>query len=128
MLIKALETASQEGLPLKDAEQKTLGYDHAQIGMALAQDWQFPQELVCGIRYHHDPMAAPNGNADAAHVLHVANYCCQKNNIGYCDAPLQDESIFHQSCQELKIEPHALELILGEVQQIIGRMEEEGLV
>ena len=128
MLIQALQTAAQNRIPLKDAEIETIGYDHAQIGMALAQDWKFPQELIFGIRYHHEPAAAPNGNADAAHVLHVANYYCQKNSIGYCDAPLQDESIFTDSCHRLKIEPHALDLILEEVKQIIDRMEEEGLL
>ena len=127
-LIRALQTAAQKGLPLNDAEQETSGYNHAHIGMALAENWNLPKELALGIGYHHDPMAFQNGDGNLSLVLHIANYCCQKSNIGYCDAPLQDEALFAQCCQRLKIEPHGIDLIMGEVQQKITDMESEGLL
>ena len=127
-LIEALQTAAQRGLPLNNAEQETSGYDHAHIGMALAENWHLPDEIVFGIGYHHDPMESQNGDDNLSKVLHIANYCCQKRDIGYCDAPLQDEALFTQCCQQLKIEPHAIDLIMGEVQQKISDMESEGLL
>lgn len=96
--------------------------------MALADNWNLPEEIVSGIGYHHDPIASQNGGDKLSLVLHIANYCCQQNNIGYCDAPLQDETLFTQCCQRLKIEPHGIDLIMGEVQQKITDMESEGLL
>jgi len=128
ILIQSLQTAAQKNLPLNDAEQETSGYNHAHIGMALAENWNLPEEIVFGIGYHHAPMEYHTGGMDLSRVLHIANYCCQKNNIGYCDAPLQDEALYTECCQQLKIVPHGIDLIMGEVQQKIADMESEGLL
>jgi HD-like signal output (HDOD) protein len=128
MLLVALQAAAQNNLPLNDAERETCGYDHAHIGMTLAKNWCLPEEIVFGIGYHHDPRESQDGDTTLSQVLHIANYCCQKNNIGYCDAPLQDAAVFTQCCQVLKIEPHAIDLVMGEVQQKIADMEAEGLL
>ena len=37
------------------AEKKVLGFDHAEVGEAIAKDWNFPQELVEIIGCHHNP-------------------------------------------------------------------------
>ena len=127
-LVQSLALASQKGLPLNDAELETAGYNHALIGMALADDWNLPGELAFGIGYHHDPIDDPTENGTLSRVLHIANYCCQNSDIGYCDAPLQDETLFRQCCQQLNIEPHGIDLIMGEVQQKITDMESEGIL
>ena len=127
-LIHVLETASAKGLSLMDAEQEATGYDHALIGKALAENWNLPEEIALGIGYHHNPASAPDNAARFTRVLHIANYCCQKNNIGFCDAPQQDETLFTQCVQALNIESHALDLIMREVQQKITEMEAEGLL
>lgn len=128
ILVQSLEIAGQKGLPLNDAELETAGYNHAFIGMALADDWNLPEELVFGIGYHHNPIDDPTENGNLSRVLHIANYCCQKSGIGYCDAPLQDEALFAECCQLLNIEPHGIDLIMGEVQQKITDMESEGIL
>jgi HD-like signal output (HDOD) protein len=127
-LIQALETAARSSRPLTDAERETLGYDHARIGMDLSQDWNLPDDIVYGIGYHHHPLEAPEAKSHISQVLHVANYCCQQNQIGYCDAPQQDESLYAECCRQLNLESHALDLIMNEVQQKISAMEAEGLL
>jgi two-component system cell cycle response regulator len=42
---------------LSDRERSELGYDHAEVGSALAARWKLPEEIVTAIRYHHDPDA-----------------------------------------------------------------------
>jgi putative nucleotidyltransferase with HDIG domain len=128
MLLAALQAAAQNNLPLNDAERETSGYDHTHIGMALAENWRLPKEIVFGIGYHHDPRESQAGDTILSQVLHIANYCCQKNTIGYCDAPLEDAAAFTHCCQALKIEPHAIDLVMGEVHQKIADMEAEGLL
>ena len=127
-LIRALETSAAKRLSLMEAENEIIGYDHARIGMALAENWRLPAEIAMGIGYHHAPMEAPPAAATLTRVLHIANYCCQANNIGYCDAPLQDEALYADCVEILNIEPHALDLIVQEVHQKILNMESEGLL
>ena len=127
-LIQIFETAAQKNLPLMAAEKEIFGYDHAHIGMALAADWNLPEEMVGAIGYHHDPPKAPEATARLTQVLHTANYCCQKTNIGFCDTPMQDDVLYTHCLKSLNIESHALTLIMDEVQQKITAMESEGLI
>lgn len=128
LLIRSLQTAHTEGVTLQKAEQETAGYDHAAIGMALAENWQLPEEISLGIGHHHDPLKSPEASAILTQVLHVANHYCQKRDIGFCDAPPQDEALFVQCVRHLRIESHALELIMKEVQKALAGMESEGLL
>ena len=36
-------------------EREEWGFDHAQVGAALGRAWGLPDELLNGIRYHHNP-------------------------------------------------------------------------
>jgi len=125
---RALQTAHVKGLDLPAAERETVGYDHAHIGMALSENWQLPEDITLGIGFHHDPLRTPEASATLTRVLHVANYCCQQSDIGYCDAPAQDETLFEQCLQGLDIERHAIDLIMQDVHQTIRAMESEGLL
>jgi len=54
-----------------DAERRVLGFDHAQVGAALAQIWKFSAETVAAITGHHAPEGQP---AQAlAGLIHVAD-------------------------------------------------------
>ena len=128
ILTHILETASTRDIALVSAEREVLGYDHAQIGMALAENWKLPAEITMGIGYHHNPEQAPDACVPFTRVLHIANASCQKNDIGYCDATQQDEGLFNQCRQALNLEPHALDLIMQEVQQKLTEMEAEGVL
>ncbi|MEN8806462.1 MAG: HDOD domain-containing protein [Desulfobacterales bacterium] len=39
------------------AENRILGFDHAEIGYDICQQWQIPDSLAKAIRYHHRPSA-----------------------------------------------------------------------
>jgi putative nucleotidyltransferase with HDIG domain len=57
------------GADFLEAERRTFGCDHAQIGAEAARRWRLPDELVEAIEYHHRPdeLDAP-GLADVVHV------------------------------------------------------------
>lgn len=48
-----LENDSKEGRDLVDWEQETFGWDHASAGAWFASKWNFPDDLLCAIFYHH---------------------------------------------------------------------------
>lgn len=62
--------AAQDCYPL-EAEREVLGFDHAQIGAALAARWRFPGEIAAAIAGHHAP--ADRFEAGLADLIHVAD-------------------------------------------------------
>ncbi len=54
------------------AERKIFGYDHADVGAALADAWHFPAQLRAPIEYHHRPGLATECQEVVA-LVHVAN-------------------------------------------------------
>ncbi|PKL74946.1 MAG: hydrolase [Candidatus Melainabacteria bacterium HGW-Melainabacteria-1] len=50
---RATNLSQKEQQPIHLAEQRILGFDHADIGAALAERWNFPPILVESIRRHH---------------------------------------------------------------------------
>lgn len=51
---RATNLSQKESQPVHVAEQRILGFDHAGIGAALAERWNFPPVLVESIRRHHN--------------------------------------------------------------------------
>jgi putative nucleotidyltransferase with HDIG domain len=55
------------------------GMNHAEIGALIAEKWNFPENLVLAIRYHHAPSDAPTANnlVDAVYLanlfVHIEN-------------------------------------------------------
>lgn len=49
---------TNKGLPFMEAEQRALGYDHAQVGGLVAEKWNLPGQLSEAIRCHHQPRLA----------------------------------------------------------------------
>lgn len=52
---QAMLYARENTVPLVEAEQEILGFDHTEVGSLLLQEWQFPAPLTNIITNHHDP-------------------------------------------------------------------------
>jgi signal transduction histidine kinase/HD-like signal output (HDOD) protein len=85
-LLQAVEIASAEGLSLSEAEQRTLGTDHAVVGQAAADQWGFPPLLRYSIAFHRAPMALPRDAGEPVRqivaIVHVADFLCESSEIG----------------------------------------------
>lgn len=69
---QALVFASDEGVPLNEAEHISLGFSHADVGAALMQAWKLPPALYEPVRFHHRPTAAENFQLETA-LVHLAD-------------------------------------------------------
>jgi putative nucleotidyltransferase with HDIG domain len=47
--------AEREGIPFDVAEKKILGYDHTEVGEHMGRNWNLPEEVLLGVRWHHEP-------------------------------------------------------------------------
>jgi hypothetical protein len=73
-------------LPLPDAERAVVGWDHTQLGEAVARNWNLPP-VVCDVaRWHHAPDDYSGSHAPINHAVAVANLLCSvqdKSSVGW---------------------------------------------
>ncbi|MFC1734525.1 HDOD domain-containing protein [Candidatus Hydrogenedentota bacterium] len=82
---KALTLAEIENRPLHEAEKQVIGVDHAEIGGALAEKWNLPENLISAILMHHDPLATDPPS-------YLALVICFANSLSKIDETEDDEA------------------------------------
>jgi len=122
-----LSKTKNEKKNLSEAEQEVLGLNHADIGMAIAENWNLPEELVTAIGYHASPLEVEQKSSKLASTLYIAEYFAQENSIGYSEAPFQNNGAFQQCLAILNIDLHALDLIIEDAKRELNAMEDQGL-
>jgi len=77
---RVLHISAKGGL-LHEAESKTLGWNHAEVGGALLRKWNLPVQMIEGVHYHHNPSDSLNFPLEAA-ITHVADIVAQTLELG----------------------------------------------
>jgi putative nucleotidyltransferase with HDIG domain len=112
----AFSYAREQNSLIFTAENRTLGYNHAQVGKLLAEKWNLPSKLADVIAFHHEPGLAENLTQDIA-VVHVADVFCRGIMIGSGGdnrVPKID-----------KLAWESIQLDLKKIKPIMEQMEEE---
>ena len=60
-------------IPSKMLESFSVGMAHAEVGALIAKKWNFPEQLVEAIRYHHNPMDCQGEHKDIVFSVYLAN-------------------------------------------------------
>ncbi|MGH8201333.1 MAG: HDOD domain-containing protein [Steroidobacteraceae bacterium] len=84
-LLRSLQLAAEEGLPLHEAEMRLIGASHAQLGAYLLGLWGVPAAVVEAVAYHHTPQCVRQSHFDALGAIAVAQALCRTD----------DAEIFH---------------------------------
>ena len=63
-------------IPLRILERFSFGLNHADIGALIARKWNFPEQLVHGIKHHHEPLVTPAQYKDIVFCVYLANALC----------------------------------------------------
>ncbi len=61
-------------------ERENFGFDHAELGAALAESWNLPKSYCQSIRYHHRPSDI-EGYDRLTDIIHVADMLVRENGI-----------------------------------------------
>ncbi len=80
-LKKVFDMIRKDSIPFNIAEKEVLGFDHTEIGEALAQKWNLPQVICDVVRYHHNPNDCKPSNV-FVDCAHVANYLTMTMGFG----------------------------------------------
>ena len=78
----AVKIATDENLPLIEAEQQVMGFTHCDTGKWLAEAWNFPPDLCEVIEFHYSPERAQTAVAAVA-VINLADALCRLVGLGY---------------------------------------------
>jgi len=66
----------EKDIPARILERFSFGLNHADIGALIAKKWNFPDQLVYGIKCHHDPLSTPLQHKDIVYCVYLANALC----------------------------------------------------
>jgi putative nucleotidyltransferase with HDIG domain len=85
LLNKLRGFSDERKIPKSTLEYLSAGMNHAGIGALIAEKWNFPQELVAAIRYHHNPLAAPEDCRTLVDSVYLADMFCEyeKGNVAF---------------------------------------------
>ena len=102
------------------AEREVFGFDHADVGRALGELWNWPVALVNCIARHHDPFAYPDCS-DSEVVIHLADGLATAAELGSTD--IADMSLVDERTWErLGLEQEAAEELLAEVSESVSSL------
>ena len=68
-----------------DLELETFGFDHAMVGEALVSKWNLAPSLQAAVRWHHDPIQAPDIHRELAAIVALANHLALEEKVGIGD-------------------------------------------
>lgn len=91
-----------------EVEQAILGFDHAEVGGELLQEWNMPESLCNSVKYHHRPRAAMEPSIEIC-IVHIANimtivagHGVGENNVA---PPIEDIAFEMTGLTEADLEP-----------------------
>lgn len=95
---RILRLSPETPLPSVEAEQSVLGVNHAAIGAWLGKQWNLTDDLLSVVQCHHAPASAPVGHSEIVALVHMANYICNTQKIGFSGdaAPSYDAGMWKQ--------------------------------
>ena len=76
---------AEKNVPRRVIENFSYGLNHADVGGLIAQKWNFPDQLVEGIKYHHEPLRASLPYKNIVFCVYLANAICniERGNISF---------------------------------------------
>ena len=77
LLDKIKKFCAEKNIPKSTFEDLSAGMNHAEIGALIAEKWNFPENLIAAIRYHHNPLGTPEDCRDLVESVYLANMFCE---------------------------------------------------
>jgi putative nucleotidyltransferase with HDIG domain len=117
---KVLDKVRENGICMLEAEDKVMGFNHAEVGGWLCDRWKFPPMLVAPISFHHQVEKVNKDYTEITSIIHLADILCKRAHIGNSG----DNTIPH-------IHPLAMHYLklqeddLGKIVEELGQEEEK---
>lgn len=116
-----------QNIPFSIAEEQIIGMNHNQIGVVVAEKWNFPQLLLDVIKYHHDPEKANQDGCEdlsLVKIVHFADYLSVMLGYGIgSDGMMQEINLQSLESLGLKLTPESMELLMADLVNLNSEIE-----
>jgi putative nucleotidyltransferase with HDIG domain len=82
LAVKIKDFCECRNIPAVTLEDIRAGMNHAEVGALIAEKWNFPENLVAAIRFHHTPENAPTEFKLLVDSVYLANMICEIEHGG----------------------------------------------
>jgi putative nucleotidyltransferase with HDIG domain len=96
-------------------EDKVLGYNHAEIGAILTEQWKLPARLATAVAFHHHPQDCEDEKL-IAYIINVANYVAKDTFYDQFERHLVG-SVGEGVLEYLQIEESSLEVLQEDLRE-----------
>jgi putative nucleotidyltransferase with HDIG domain len=86
------EIAAEDQMPRVMLEETIMGFNHADLGAAIARKWNLPRQIRNSIFYHHTVVEADT-DKNIVYAVHLADCICGIYGIGGTDIKLNGKSL-----------------------------------
>ncbi len=80
--LSTISLHTDDGCSFTEAEHSALGFDHAQLGAALARKWRMPERIAAAIEWHHEPPADAQRHDMLFDIVHAADAIARWAGLG----------------------------------------------
>ncbi len=111
--------------PIWKVEKEILGFGHNDVSAALLEKWNFPQEFVSAIKFHHRPYRSNLKETNLPLILFVADYASHLTGpkiLKYFD----ENSMYKRGLKDINVSELAIQIICEEVWEDINKLDEKG--
>lgn len=109
------KAVSRHKVPRRVAEQKVLGFSHADVGGWLAKRWNLPEKLAEPVSCHHDPRLAKQEQLAAA-IIHFGDIMIRGLGYGHAEDIWVPE-LNNRAWRLLDLAPQDIDEVFTEVQE-----------
>ncbi|MDQ1350609.1 MAG: hypothetical protein QG657_911 [Acidobacteriota bacterium] len=124
---QVLRLSKTKKIDMARAETETWDYNHAELGQAVVDSWNLPEELSVTVGYHTNPLAYQGKFSKIICTLYAADYVCQEKDFNFGASPIHDSLILQRCLKQITVKPHALDLIFKSMKAEMAKMHDKGL-
>lgn len=113
--------------PNDEIEREIFGFDHTELGAAVAERWRFPASLCEAIRHHHAPEQYQGEYRDLVNSVAVADFICHLkgvSSLGVANGRRPAPHVF----ESIGVHSDELALLWEEIDDIISAVQASELV
>jgi len=92
----AFEIAKTQGIPLHEAEQRSLGFTHCETGHLLAEYWGLTRDIIEVVDFHHTPDKSSHDTGLVA-LVHIVDLLCRMSGLNYGYVEQRQVNLFEDS-------------------------------
>ena len=130
VFVKVIHEVCDNNMTFPQAEKKVFGYTHAQIGATLLKRWNFPEELVSSVLFHHTPWQDSNTSGVSALVFCADLFAKFLSFPSYSkEAPLEPSQLTNKGVRDFLAKngfPSKKEDVTRFLRIARNRLEDEG--